>query len=262
MHERHRNRRQYFEEQALTTRKFVIPYIQRTMEVDAETRVFEIGCGEGGNLVPFLEMGCACVGVDLLTSKVELGKAYLAESVPGAKVELLIQDIYDASAERLGRFDLIVLRDVIEHIHDQERFLKMVHRFLNPGGRIFFGFPPWRMPFGGHQQVCQNKVLSKLPWFHLLPTPAYRKVLELAGETGKQIDDLIEIKETGISLSRFNELIERAGFVFEQRDLWLINPNYEVKFGLRPRSLPGPLGKLPWVKDFYVTCCYALVRAV
>ena len=262
MHERHRNRRQYFEEQATTTRKFVLPYLQRTMPILASTRVFEIGCGEGGNLVPFLELGCSCVGVDLLQSKIDLGTTYLAEVVPDADVQLVIQDIYDTSADRLGRFDLIMLRDVIEHIHDQERFLRMVHRFLQPGGRIFFGFPPWRMPFGGHQQVCRSGVLSKLPWFHLLPTPAYRKVLELAGEPTGQVDDLIEIKKTGISIARFDRLIERTGFTFEQRDLWLINPNYEVKFGLTPRKLPAALAVVPWVRDFYVTCCYALVRAV
>ena len=176
MHERHRNRRQYFDEQALTTRKHVIPYLRQTMEVTPATRVFEIGCGEGGNLVPFLEMGCECVGVDLLQSKVDLGLSYLAEDLPEANVQLIIQDIYASDADRLGRFDLIMLRDVIEHIHDQGKFLAMVHRFLAPGGRIFFGFPPWRMPFGGHQQVCRSK-LSKLPWFHLLPTGAYRKVL-------------------------------------------------------------------------------------
>lgn len=260
MHERHRNRRQYFDEQALTTRKYVIPYLNQTMPVTSSTRVFEIGCGEGGNLVPFLQLGCECIGVDLLQGKIDLGKEYLAEVTPDAHVELLIQDIYDSSADRLGKFDLIMLRDVIEHIHDQERFLKMVHRFLKPGGRIFFGFPPWRMPFGGHQQVCTSK-LSKLPWFHLLPVGAYKKILQMAGETEKQIDDLLEIKETGISIAKFSELVGRAGFEFEQKDLWLINPNYQVKFGLAPRKLPAFLGALPWVKDFYTTCCYALIRA-
>ena len=260
MHERHRNRRQYFNEQALTTRQFVIPYLQQSMDVTPATRIFEIGCGEGGNLVPFLELGCECVGVDLLQGKIDLGKEYLAEVIPDANVELVIQDIYDTSADRLGRFDLIMLRDVIEHIHDQERFLKMVHRFLAPSGRIFFGFPPWRMPFGGHQQVCQSK-LSKLPWFHLLPTGTYRKVLEMAGEAPAQIDDLVEIKETGISIDRFTKLIDRCGFRFEQKDLWLFNPNYQVKFGLTPRKLPAPLAALPWARDFYTTCVYALVRA-
>jgi SAM-dependent methyltransferase len=260
MQERHKNRRQYFDEQALTTRAHVLPYIRQTMEVTAATRVFEIGCGEGGNLVPFLELGCQCIGVDLNQSKIDLGKQYLAETLKRANVELIVQDIYDSSADRLGTFDLIILRDVIEHIHGQERFLTFVHKFLKPEGRIFFGFPPWRMPFGGHQQICSNKLLSKLPWFHLLPVPLYKGVLKAGGESDGIVEDLVEIKETGISIARFSETIERSGFRFEQKDLWFINPNYEIKFGLTPRPLPTLLGSIPWAKDFFATCCYALVR--
>lgn len=260
MQKRHQNKRQYFEEQILTTRRHVIPYLEQSMEITPETRVFEIGCGEGGNLVPFLERGCPAVGVDLNDLKIELGKEYLREVAPAADVELILQDIYDSSADRLGTFDLIILRDVIEHIHDQGKFLKFVHKFLKPEGRIFFGFPPWRMPFGGHQQICRNKTLSKLPWFHLLPATLYRRVLKSCGEDEKRIEDLLEIKETGISIARFSELAIASGFRFEQKDLWFINPNYEVKFGLQPKKVPGILGALPWVKDFYTTCCYAVIR--
>jgi len=259
MHERHTNKRRYFDEQALTTRKHVIPYIERTMAVTPAMRVFEIGCGEGGNLVPFLELGCEGVGVDLNQTKVDLGLAFMKEVVPQANVRLLVQDIYDSSADGLGRFDLIILRDVIEHIHDQERFLTFVHKFLKPDGRIFFGFPPWRMPFGGHQQVLSGK-LSKLPWFHLLPAGAYAGLLRTAGESEATIDALLEIKQTGISIDRFSRIVKSSGFRFEQKDLWLFNPNYETKFGLTPTKLPRVLDSLPWVKDFFATCCYALIR--
>lgn len=261
MHDRHSNKRRYFNEQALTTRKHVIPYLERTMDVSSATRVFEIGCGEGGNLVPFLEIGCECIGVDFNQNKINLGLAFLAEDLPKASVRLLVQDVYDSSADALGKFDLIILRDVIEHIHDQGKFLRMVHRFLTPEGKIFFGFPPWRMPFGGHQQICHSKLLSKLPWFHLLPMPLYQGVLRAFGESERMVEGLTEIKETGISIARFSRLVEESGFVFEQKDLWLINPNYETKFGLTPRVLPAIPGNIPWVKDFFTTCCYALITS-
>jgi len=88
MQERHHNRRQYFDEQVLTTRAHVLPYIRQTMEVAATTRVLEIGCGEGGNLVPFLELGCQGVGVDLSQTKIDLGKQYLTETLPRADLRL------------------------------------------------------------------------------------------------------------------------------------------------------------------------------
>jgi len=58
MQERHTNLQQYFNEQAITTRKFVIPYIESLKAVTKGVRVLEIGCGTGGNLVPFLDAGC------------------------------------------------------------------------------------------------------------------------------------------------------------------------------------------------------------
>ena len=52
MQERHINRDRYFEEQAQTTRKYYIPYIKRIVG-DLPEKVLEVGCGEGGNLLPF-----------------------------------------------------------------------------------------------------------------------------------------------------------------------------------------------------------------
>ena len=64
MQERHINRDRYFEEQAQTTRKYYIPYIKRIVG-DLPEKVLEVGCGEGGNLLPFAESGCEIVGVDI-----------------------------------------------------------------------------------------------------------------------------------------------------------------------------------------------------
>ncbi|MFK8164090.1 MAG: class I SAM-dependent methyltransferase [Lewinella sp.] len=261
MQDRHTNKRRYFDEQVVTTRRHVLPYVQEVMSISPSTRIFEIGSGEGGNLVPFLELGCPCVGVDFNQVKIDLGLGYIKEMLPGADIKMIVQDIYDSDAEALGKFDLIILRDVIEHIHDQGRFLKFVHKFLTPTGRIFFGFPPWRMPFGGHQQVLRHRLLNKLPWFHLLPNSAFAGLLRAAGEGEAKVEAMLEIKETGISIDKFTRLAEEAGFRFDRKDLWFINPNYETKFGLTPRKLPGIVDSVPWVKDFFSTCCYAVISS-
>ena len=120
--------------------------------------MLEVGCGEGGNLLPFLERGCPCVGVDLNAPQVERAQGYLADAAPAGQVELRAQDMYATSPEDLGTFDFFFLRDVIEHIFDQERFMAFIRDFLAPGGVLFIGFPPWYMPFGGHQQICQFDV--------------------------------------------------------------------------------------------------------
>ncbi len=46
MQERHSNRERYFNEQSLTTEKYVIPYINTVFPVNLAMTVAEIGCGE------------------------------------------------------------------------------------------------------------------------------------------------------------------------------------------------------------------------
>ncbi len=260
MQERHLNRHQYFIEQGITTEKFVIPYIEEVMPVNAQTKVLEIGCGEGGNMTPFLKRGCHTVGVDLNGPQVERAREFLKEAVPEAKINLLIQDIYEADLNALGQFDLIIMRDVIEHIHNQEKFLGFVKKLLTPKGRIFFGFPPWRMPFGGHQQVCHSKVLSKLPFFHILPVPVYKGVLKIFGENEHTTEALLEIKETGISINRFERIVEKENYIYDKKTLYFINPNYKTKFGLTPRKLSSLISWMPHIRDSFTTCYYCIIR--
>ena len=58
MQERHFNRKQYFDEQGITTAAYVIPYINDIKPITSTLKILEVGCGEGGNMKPFLDMGC------------------------------------------------------------------------------------------------------------------------------------------------------------------------------------------------------------
>jgi SAM-dependent methyltransferase len=258
MHERHTDRERYFREQAQTTAKHVIPFIDSVIPVGSSLSVLEIGCGEGGNLLPFLEAGCnRIVGIDLSESKIGNARKFYSTINRGEKVAFIAADIYDSGSA--GTFDLLMMRDVLEHIHDQEKFIGFVKRFLNPGGVLFIAFPPWNNPFGGHQQMCDSRLLSKTPWIHLLPHGAYRSLLRAAGESPEKIEGLLEIKETGLNLGRFESIIKKEGFLILKKSLWFINPNFEVKFGLRPRRLPQFPGNIPCLRNFITTTGYYII---
>ena len=175
-----------YDQQVDNSRMYVLPFIEQTKKIDAATRVLEIGCGEGGVLVAFLEKGAHCVGVDLDPPRIGLANDFLKEEVAAGKAEFLLQNVYDESfLQRFkGSFDVLILKDAIEHIPDQEKFIPYLKNFLREGGIIFFGFPPWYMPFGGHQQVAMGKWVSKMPWYHVLPRPLYKGILKMAGESG------------------------------------------------------------------------------
>ena len=259
MQVRHKDRQVYFKEQIFTTNKYVIPFLEKHMPVDSNTRILEIGCGEGGNLEPFLDLGCQVVGVDLSEGKIKKGIAYYETHEKKDNIQFLFRDIYEVGVDEIGTFDLIIMRDVIEHIHNQEKFMRYLKKFVSKSGKIFFGFPPWQMPFGGHQQICQNKIASTLPYYHLLPRPLYTGMLKMFGEPANRIEALLEIKDTGISIERFERILKKENYKVDEKMPFLINPNYEAKFNLTPRKQFSLISAIPYFRNFLTSCCYYLI---
>lgn len=254
MQKRHFDRQLYFSEQEYTTKKYVIPFIRQRHPVTPDAAVLEIGCGEGGNMKPFLDAGCQVTGIDICRPQIEQAEQFYASHPHRKKLTLIVEDIYKVTD--LGKqFDIILLRDVIEHIPNQDRFMSFIKQFMKPSGVVFIGFPPWQNPFGGHQQVADNKFLSHLPWFHLLPRWLYKNILCWGGIDPQSF---LEIKNTGISLERLEKIVREENYAIGERNLYVINPNYEIKFHLKPRRLWKPLN-IPYLRNFYTTCGYYLL---
>jgi SAM-dependent methyltransferase len=258
MHERHTNREKYFNEQGVVTANYVIPFIEPVKPIHKDLVVGEIGCGEAGNLKPFVDMGCRVIGIDLAANKIENGKKYYENHPNKNRLTLIAEDIYKIDPNTIEKFDLIIMRDTLEHIPDQDRFLGYVKSFLKPDGKLFLGFPPWRMPFGGHQQMAVNKYLSLLPYFHLLPQPLYKGVLKAFKEPQNKIDGLMEVRDTRISIQHFLSLVKKHHYKIDKQVLYMINPNYELKFKMKPRKVDKVLD-IPYLRDFYVTTCYFII---
>jgi 2-polyprenyl-3-methyl-5-hydroxy-6-metoxy-1,4-benzoquinol methylase len=258
----HKDEQIRFQQQVDNAREYVLPFIEKELKITADTAVLDIGCGDGGVLLPFLQRGCSCTGIELDRQKAEFAEQFLAEFIGKGNVEIVNQNIYEEKAlERFaGKFDLIILKDVIEHIPDQERFIPYLKKFLKPGGYVYFGFPPWYMPHGGHQQVCKNKLLTVLPWFHLLPRPLYKGVLKLSGEYDEVIRELLEIKDTGISIERFERIAVKSGYTIPLKTFYLINPIYQYKFGVKPKKQFALISSIPYFRDFVTTCVYYLIK--
>lgn len=249
-----------FQHQYLVTRDYIMPFIDVAFPIKSGMQVLEIGCGEGGVLKAFAERGCICTGMDLSETKIEHGKELLKEEVTAGLMHLFCANIYDqATMDKFrGQFDLIVLKDTIEHIPDQEKVMAHLPVFLKEGGKMFFAFPPWRMPFGGHQQTAVTKK-GKRPWMHLLSRAGYEKYLRNAGESQGTIDSLMEIYDTRISIGRFEKILNSNNYKVVRKRFYLINPIYRFKFKLTPREQFPVLKSIPWLRDFYTTTSYYLL---
>ncbi len=252
----------YFKQQLDTTQQFIIPFIEQTFPIAHGMKFLEVGSGYGGICKAFADKGCRVTGIELWDYASNIAKEFLKAEIAAEKVQIINKNVYDIDPEKdlTEKFDLILLKDTIEHIHDQERFVSHIIHFLKPGGRIFFAFPPWLMPFGGHQQSLDSKFLHFLPYFHILPTPIYKGILKLFGESEGRIRDILEVKETQISINRFERIVKRAGFVIQKRELYLINPSYLYKFGVKPKKQFALLAAIPWLRDWFTTTCYYVLE--
>lgn len=258
MEERHNNRELYFKEQHTTLNKYILPYIEKFKPITENTKVLEVGCGYGGNLKPFMDKGCFITGVDIREKSIEDAKRLLdIDSHP--KLTLIASDIYDVK-DFDQKFDIIFMKDTLEHIPNQEKFVPLLKTFLKDDGIIFQGFPPWCNPFGGHQQMCEGKILSKLPWFHVTPRPVFKAILKLFGEKESTVNGLLtDVYDTRISIFRFKKIVRKSGLEILDENLYFINPNYEVKFKLKPRKLL-PVFNIPFLREFYTTTAYYILR--
>ena len=70
-----------------------------------------------------------------------------------------------------SKFDLIILRDVIEHLNNSNMYLLFdrIDKLSNNNTVVLITFPPFYSPFGLHQQVLMKNFLKYIPYLSLLP---------------------------------------------------------------------------------------------
>ena len=261
MKDRYSDRRIYFEELAQTSKEYISRYISIYKDIKSCHYVLEIGCGEGGNLVPFAEIGCKVCGIDISIGKIDNARRFFGDM--GLNGEFICSDFirYDIEAH-IGRYDVIIMHDVIEHVEpeDKDAFMSNAKALLKPSGVIMSAFPAWEMPFGGHQQICRNR-LCRLPFIHLLPERWYKGFLKVCREKDDKVYELLSIRRSRMSIESFESLCSRTGLKIKDRTLWLINPHYKAKFGLMPVKLHKYLSCVIWIRNHMSTSCFYILSA-
>ena len=256
----HTDRDAMFRQQEINSDKHVVPFIESVIELNNRT-VLEIGCGEGGVLKPFIDRGAICYGIDINASKIQHATETFCQEISDKKANFVVRDIYNPKIikEYKDQFDVILLMNTIEHIPDSQKLMNVMKHILKPDGLVFIAFPPWFMPYGGHQQMAESR-WAKLPYYHLLPKRLYKSLLSLFGESDIKIRNLMSIVATKMTIQGFERLVNASKFRIVKKRFYLINPIYEVKFGLNAiRQLPF-LRSIPWLRDIFTTTCYYIIQ--
>ncbi len=106
--------------------------------IPAGARVLDVGCGGGVNLAALVRAGCSGVGVEI-----DAGAASRARA---RGLTVYTGDVRDASfRERIaleqGRFDVVVLADLLEHLERPEEVFLATAALLVPGGKVVVSIP-------------------------------------------------------------------------------------------------------------------------
>jgi 2-polyprenyl-3-methyl-5-hydroxy-6-metoxy-1,4-benzoquinol methylase len=114
-------------------------------------KLLEIGCGTGVFLAKAREHGFDCSGLEL--------SSYAADFVRKMGIPVETKSIEEANfAENL--WDVIVMREVIEHLPHPMESIRTIHKWLKPGGVLF-------MATGNYD--CPERKLRGSDWFYFMP---------------------------------------------------------------------------------------------
>jgi len=247
----------YFEYQRVVCRDVVIPWLQKRVRLEG-LRVGDFGAHHGGMVDALRESGLVGGAVG-----VELSEEVVASSplVQDERFRLEVADVLQLGADRPD-FDLVLLHDVLEHIPDYHPALEAIRSALASGGRVFISFPPYYSAFGGHQQYARGPA-RWAPFIHLLPARLFFRL----ARTGEQeymtaegaYEDMVSVRRTRLTLGDAERAFTSAGFEIAARELFLVRPEYTVRYGLKARPA-GALGRLPGVRELVVNGAFYLLR--
>ena len=229
----------------------LLPLLERRGFHPAGKSVLDVGCGYGGVLAALSAAYPLrrALGVDLDGRMVRAGR----EKSPGIVLEE--RDFFGLERES---FDLILLRDVLEHMPDTAGALRKAAGMLAPGGLIFASFAPFGSPFGGHQHNGAGP-FAGAPWIHLLPQAWFRRLLRLEGNAYKGAaalaEDMESVLRTRLTLAGFRRMVPAAGLGIQYLAGYLSRPDYRLKFGLPAVRFPAA----PVLGEFLCTGVEALL---
>ena len=220
----------YWTYQHILAEEYYIPRLLSWGVEIEKKKILDIGCGDGGFTSAFGKAGGLCTGVEIREF----------DWKPSYNVNYIVQDIYkDTAIENIGDdYDLILLRDVIEHIpiSQKKKFLRSIINFGNQKMNFLITFPPFYSPFGLHQQTLLKSSLRKLPYLSLLSDTLLSPLLNLFKEDKKTINNLLEIRDSRMTIYAFNQLINEIGLTISKEEYFLIRPSHEIRYGWKMKK--------------------------
>lgn len=234
----------HFHEQIKFAQTYLIPYLTKHIPEFSnlsEFKILSVGCAEGGDLMVFSQNNKSAAGIELSAARVEMGKKLNPEA------HITTGDITKKETLPQERFDMIILRDVIEHVNNKNAAFENIYDLLKPGGYLFMTFPLKYSPYAGHQQMSKT-FLKYFVYITLFPVGCIRFFCKLAKTPG-HADEIIYNKKNAFSYHHLNHLVKKR-FTYRVKEFFILRPGFNDRYGLPELKMPG----IPLLRELALGC--------
>lgn len=169
--------------------------------------VLDFGCGHGEQSVALARRGASRVlAVDSEPNCLAAARERIDRSGAADRVVLAPA----IPREFMGRIDVIVSLNVMEHVSDPAGILALWYEALAPGGVAYVSFgPPWYAPYGAHMHF-----FTMIPWIHLLfPERAVLRARARFRSDGAERYEDVEGGLGRVSVRRFERAVRASGLI-------------------------------------------------
>ena len=239
----------YFNYQLKLAEEYYIPLLKKININLKNEKILDIGCGNGGFISAFTKYSTKLYGIEI--------KDFDWPEEIRNKVKFLTGDLTKKTEDKENlvgpNVKLIILRDVIEHISNNEKkyFLKQVTMFAAPDTIFLITFPPFYSPFGLHQQVFCNSILKYIPYLGILPKSILKFILFIFREDKQTLENILEVKECKVTISGFLKTCKEIGLQEIKSDFFTVRPSHTLRYGFKNRK--SYLGKIPILRELFIT---------
>ena len=165
-------------------------------------RVADLGCGTGGTLAQAAPAvpGGLVAGLDLSAGALARTAELVAEAVAGQDrppgVLLVQADLKDPLPLATAGFDRVLCHNVLEVLPDHDALVVEAVRVLRPGGRLVLAHSDFdTLIFASEDLELTRRLVrtycdTQQPWMDAVDGTIGRRLAEIAGRAGLQVDDV------------------------------------------------------------------------
>ena len=231
----------YWNYQYTLAKEYYIPLLKTWGYDFSNKKILDIGCGNGGFTAAFGEFA-NITGIDIKTFPWKKIK----------NVRYLSYDIFSSPKQIETDYDLIIMRDVIEHIHQDNKidFIKTALEYGKTNSKLLITFPPFYSPFGLHQQVLLKSLFRFFPFLSFIPLNMLTYILNKINESKKSIGDIQEMYDCKMTISNFENIINTLNLQISNTKFFISRPSHEIRYKVKTREINHIPIKL--LKEFYI----------